>query len=175
MIDRDELLRFRIDNYLSARHARIKKIGDGVGTLVVRQASRAGYTVGWVSASGPARPWERVVGWALAAKLRPAPRDYFIEAPQATGNASARQLWLPAWQWVNEFSTARQREIVATEAEPDRRFAAWQDARPTVNDLEDYSPYEGDGRALFEQAKLILQFMSANDDGFDFSVDLAPE
>ena len=152
MIDRDGLLRFRINNYLDARRARIERVEDGIGRMLVRQAGQDGHMVGWVSRS------------------RHDARDYFIEAPPSGGAAHSRQLWLPAWRWINEYATAPQREIVATEAEPARRFAAWQDARPTVNDLEGYSPYDGQGQALFEEAKLILQFMDANNGGFDFSV-----
>lgn len=37
---------------------------------------------------------------------------------------------------------------------------------PLVDDLEGYSQYEGEGKALFEQAKLSLQYIDANDDNF---------
>lgn len=91
-------------------------------------------------------------------------RNYFIEsAPDEPG--VARQLWLPALRWVN-LGTIRQREVVATVAEPSARFDAWHAAQPLVTNLDGYSEYEGEGQALFEEAKLSLQYIDANNDSF---------
>ena len=155
MIDRDEFLRFRIDNYLDKKHARVKKVQTALGSTMLRQAAQAGTTVGAFADSRRA--------------FKHDDRHYFIETP-IEGSDQRRQLWLPALQWVT-FGTLRRREIIATQEQPDRRFAAWQDAQVLVDQVEGYSAYDPQNQALFEEAKLILQFMGANDDQFDFSVE----
>jgi len=150
MYDRDEFLRARIDNFLGEKHARIRRVRTSSGILAVRQATQGAITVG--SFAETKRDYKKYE------------RDYFIEsAPDEPG--VARQLWLPALQWV-AIGTIRQREVIATTSDPSTRFDAWQAAQPLVTDLEGYSQYEGDGQALFEQAKLSLQYIDANNDSF---------
>lgn len=150
MYDRDEFLRARIDNYLGERHARIKRVVTSSGELAVREAAQSGITVGSFGVSK--REYKRHE------------RDYFIEAaPDERG--MARQLWLPALIWVT-LGTLRQREIVATLSKPSERFDAWQAVQPLVSDLENYSEYDGEGQALFDEAKLTLQYLDANNDSF---------
>ena len=154
MYDRDEFLRARIDNYLGERHARIKRVATRSGTLAVREATHGAITVGSFANSKK--------------EYKNSERNYFIEsAPDEPG--VARQLWLPALIWVT-LGTIRQREIVTTDADPSVRFDAWQAVRPLVADLEDYSKYEGEGQSLFEEAKLNLQYIDANNDSFRSSV-----
>jgi len=154
MFDRDEFLRARIDNYLGERHVRIKRVATSSGVLAVREASQGPITIG--SFANTKREY------------RNNERSYFIEsAPDEPG--LARQLWLPAWKLVG-LGTIRQREVVATTSDPSARFDAWQAVQPLVSNLEGYSEYEGEGQALFEQAKLSLQYIDANNDDFRVSI-----
>ncbi len=161
MIDRDEFLQFRVNNLLDKEKARYEKVNTGLGRVVLRQASRSSITMGQFASSKK----EIAEGGA----------SYFLESA-VTDSPLRRQLWLPARRWVDSAGfglagTLPQREIVTTLAAPEARFAAWQDVQAKIYDLEDYSPYEGEPKALFEQAKLMLQFADANDDSFTFSVE----
>jgi len=154
MFDRDEFLRARIDNYLGERHARIKRVTTSFGELAVRQASQGAITVGSFADTKK--------------EYKTRERNYFIEsAPDEPG--VARQLWLPALRWV-ALGTIRQREIVATSSDSSTRFDAWEGVQPLITNLDEYSEYEGEGKALFEQAKLSLQYIDANNDNFRVSV-----
>jgi hypothetical protein len=152
MYDRDEFLRARIDNYLGERHARIKNVKTGFGVIAVREAIQGAITVG--SFANSKRDYKTQE------------RSYYIEsAPDEPG--VARQLWLPASKWVNGgVATLRQREVVATESHPATRFEAWKSIQPLLTDLDDYSEYKGEGQALFEQAKISLQYIDANNENF---------
>ena len=123
--------------------------------IALRQASQDGTIVGAFATS--------------KREYRNGSRHYFIETSLEDTRLS-RQLWLPAWQWQG-FSTLPQREIVATSEQPSKRFIAWQEAQMLIHDLEGYSPYTPENQALFEEAKLALQFMGANNDQFDFTVE----
>lgn len=154
MLDRDVSLRVRIDHRLDELHIPTKKIRAGIGTLAVRQFSENGITIG-----------------AFAKTKRQFIHNepaYFIESPIA-GSALKRQLWLPADDYTTideEPVLVEHREIIVTTETPDRRFAAWQDVQPEVYDLEDYSPEDPVNQALYEQARLLLQYVDANDDTF---------
>jgi len=154
MYDRDEVLRARIDNYLGERHARIKRVATATGMIALRQATQSDMIVGSFAASK--KDYKR------------RDRDYFIEStPDEDG--IARQLWLPAYKSFGA-GALRQREVVATAAHPSERFEAWQAVQPLVGDLEGYSEYEGEGQALFEETKLSLQYIDANNGDFRISI-----
>jgi len=155
MIDRDEILRARIDNYLDEKRARLARVRDGAGVLAVRAAGENGMTVGAFASSRRA--------------YRKGDRHYFIEST-TDSNDSARQLWLPAIGRVAATNFASQREIVSTESEPSRRFAAWQEVQPLTHDTDGYSPYNPDSESLLKEAKISLEFIGANDGSFAIQI-----
>ena len=81
MIDRDELLRSRIDNYLSVNKERLRRVPAGLGSLVVRRSTAQKITVGTFASN--------------RREHRRGNSHYFIESTQA-GTNLGRQLWLPA-------------------------------------------------------------------------------
>ncbi len=154
MLDRDELLRIRIDHRLDDLYIPTKKVKTGMGTMAVRQFSENGITIGAFAKT------KRLV-------IQSDPH-YFIES-SVPGSAYKRQLWLPAdrWEDIDGHPTfVPHREIIETTETTSRRFAAWQDVQPYVYDLNDYSPTDPINQALYEQASLLLQFIDANDDSF---------
>ena len=150
MYDRDEFLRARIDNYLGKRHSQIKRVATHSGELAVREATQGPITVGSFADSKK--------------DYKKHDRNYFIESADDEPGV-ARQLWLPALKWVS-IGTIRQREIITTTSDSATRFDAWKAVQPLITDLDGYSQYEGEGQALFEQARLNLQFIDANNDSF---------
>jgi hypothetical protein len=154
MYDRDEFLRARVGNYLKSQRAPMKLVSTEFGILAVRQASHNGISVG---------------DFGISKKdYKKNERNFFIETPPDE-QGIARQLWLPALQWVF-LGTIRQREIIATESAPSDRFDAWQQVQPLIKDLENYSEYDSDGQALYNEAKLTLEHIGANNEGFRTSI-----
>ena len=155
MIERDDFLRARIENTLEERDARLTRIATDSGSIAVRQALKDGIVIGSLASSKGAYKRGEV--------------GHFIETPGDHG--IARQLWLPAPRWIDPYRMARQREIIVTHAEPSQRFDAWQGAQSLIGDTEDYSKYEGEAQALFEEAGMALQFADANNDTLDIQID----
>ncbi len=141
-------MRGRIDTYLSrADHASTERVRAGVGTLVVRQASHEGVTVGAFAAT--------------KRELKNNP-NYFIEVPipgQIGETALRKQLWLPAAPWRNL------REITATEAERSARFEAWPAAQQALHDVAGYSLNDPANQALVKEAQKALVSIGAIDSG----------
>jgi hypothetical protein len=129
MFDRDELIRFRIERHLDLNRARPRKMEVGLASLVVRQTTTDGLIVGAFADNKK--------------EYRTKERSYFIES-RVGGSALSRQIWLPPKNWAeNSYlgGTVTQRELLETNAEPERRFAAWQEVRTNVLDPEFYDIY----------------------------------
>lgn len=153
MINKYEFLTFRVDNSLAEIKPRPYSVSiAGLGKVAVYEASLGEVTIGKFASSRRQLKRSNIIAHFIESAFEP-------EKP-------ARQLWLP----YEPDPSKRKRVIIATSSSPDQRLVAWQTVAHLADDLKDYSPYDEEGNALYEEARLLLHFADANNENFDFRV-----
>jgi hypothetical protein len=151
MIDRDEFLKFRINNAVKREKAIIVDTDISLGRIAVKSKKSDNITIGKFALSKRSLKRAPVIAHFITSDFDGIP---------------PRQLWLPT-----ELSLlSRTREIIPTGVSTSDIFQGWREVKSIVGDCADYSPYDEEGGSLFDEAKMLLDYADAADGSFKLSV-----